>query len=254
MTSQDDLDKLNSAATSIIGRVSRLDTYTHSITAETAAEVDAVCYLRATLAPRAYIPPAGGWAAQYRTLAYLVSLVLEGGVQGDVLELGGGVSTIWTGLALRAAGKGRLTSVDHDLSYARKTHDLVLRHGLADHVRVVHAPLVDHSQLSHPSRWYDVSCLPEALPPVGLLFVDGPPAADEPLARAPAFVMLRDKLRDNALVVLDDVDRPGEQEILGNWTAEPSVDGSVSLEGQVGRSAVLRFTRSAPRGESGPST
>ena len=254
MTSEDQLDKLISATTSIIGRVSRLDTFAHSITAETAAEVDAISYLRSTLAPSAYIPPAGGWAAQYRTLAYLVSQILEGGVSGEILELGGGVSTIWAGLALRATGEGHLTSIDHDASFARRTQQNVLRHGLAAHVDVVHAPLVEQEVKGRRISWYDLSRLPTTLPPVGLLFVDGPPAAHEPLAREPAFVMLRDRLLDNALVVLDDVDRPGEQEILAMWTAEPSVIGSVSPVEQVGRSAVLRFARNATSEQSPSST
>jgi hypothetical protein len=57
---------------------------------------------------------------------------------------------------------------------------------------------------------------------VDLLLVDGPPAdtADKVLARYPALPALHGRLARGATVVLDDVERPGEQEVLRRWEGE----------------------------------
>ncbi|MER7073737.1 class I SAM-dependent methyltransferase [Terrabacter sp. NPDC000476] len=242
MTSDQKIDALTSGMTSIIGRLSRLDTYAHAIPVDVAGEVDAVHYLRSQLTPAAYIPPAGGWAAQYKTIAWLVAQILESRIEGLVLELGGGVSTVWLGLALRRRGEGALVSLDHDDDYANKTRRGVEQQGLQSYVSVLHTPLATQEIRGESRVWYDLASLEVPDSSVGLLFVDGPPATSEPLARDPAFVMLRSKLRDGALVVLDDVDRPGEQQILENWTAAAASDGStLSHIERLGRSVVLRF-------------
>ena len=58
--------------------------------------------------------------------------------------------------------------------------------------------------------------------PVDLLVVDGPPAdtADKVLARYPALPVVHPRLAPGATVVLDDVERPGEQEVLTRWERE----------------------------------
>ena len=55
--------------------------------------------------------------------------------------------------------------------------------------------------------------------------MDGPPAdtADKVLARYPALPALRARLAPGATVVLDDVERPGEQEVLTRWEREHDV-------------------------------
>ena len=57
---------------------------------------------------------------------------------------------------------------------------------------------------------------------IDLLVVDGPPAFEPGcgLARHRALVVLHDRLVAGATVVLDDVERAGEQEVLGRWEDE----------------------------------
>ena len=57
---------------------------------------------------------------------------------------------------------------------------------------------------------------------IDLLVVDGPPAFAVGFAHAryPALPVLRDRLAPGATVVLDDVERPGEQEVLRRWEGE----------------------------------
>ena len=61
---------------------------------------------------------------------------------------------------------------------------------------------------------------------IDLLVVDGPPAFADGLglARHPALPVLRDRLAPDATVVLDDVERPGEQEVLRRWEDEFGLD------------------------------
>ena len=71
----------------------------------------------------------------------------------------------------------------------------------------VHAPEVP---------WYDTGQLSD-LRRVDMLIVDGPPMPVHPLVRAPALPYFRSRLHGAWCVLLDDADRPGEQEILANW-------------------------------------
>src|SRR5215510_2023181 len=50
-------------------------------------------------------------------------------------------SPVLAAYCLEQAGRGRIISVDHEAVYCQATHDLLLRHGLQERVRVIHAPL-----------------------------------------------------------------------------------------------------------------
>ena len=58
--------------------------------------------------------------------------------------------------------------------------------------------------------------------PIDLLLVDGPPAYVDGygLARYPALPVLAHRLGAGATVILDDVERRGEQQILRHWERE----------------------------------
>ena len=223
----------------IIERISRLDTYVHTIASDVASEVDAMVYLRQTLGPSAYIPPAGGWAAQYKTIAYLVGEILENQDLDDVTELGSGVSTVWMGLALQARGRGHLTSVEHDPHYRARTNSFIQAHGLERIVTLRHAPLKD--LVGGGGTWYEVDTVRADLPQSGLLFIDGPPAVSDPQVRFPAIEHLHEHLRDQSLIVLDDFDRQGERDIVERWTATGGPGWRLVQEDVVGRSVVLRL-------------
>lgn len=237
MGNPDDLEKLFSGTKSIIGRLNRMESQLRSVTAESAGEIDAVAYLRESLRPVKYIPAAGGWAAPYRTIAHLVSMVLEGDFDGDLLELGGGTSTIWLGLAAKMIGNTKIISVDHDANYARRTADFIRRHELEDHVEVVLAPLVPVAIDGQEHSWYDLEKLPLRDSSVGCLFVDGPPADGGRYARYPAYPLLAPYLTGRAWVLLDDADRDDEREIAERWRASSPDLGQV---GQVARTSIMR--------------
>jgi predicted O-methyltransferase YrrM len=135
--------------------------------------------------------------------------------RATIVECGSGVSTVVLARLLRQRGGGSLTAIEHDAGWAMRVSELLAAEGLSAFARVLHAPL------SGAPPWYDRAVLEELPDAVDLLIVDGPPA-DKPgmgLARAPALELLDPRLADGATVVLDDLDRPGEQDVVAAWEA-----------------------------------
>ena len=177
------------------------------------ADLHAWHVLRPLLDGRPYLPFSPG-AMRAGGLVYVCNLIVHRAPR-QVVECGAGVSTVVLARLLAERGTGRLTALEHDPGWAERVEELIAREELAHVARVVLAPL-------DPSGWYDasgVARLPEA---VDLLVVDGPPAdrAEIALARHPALATLEPRLAADALVILDDVGRAGEQEVLARWERE----------------------------------
>ncbi|HUS15988.1 MAG TPA: class I SAM-dependent methyltransferase [Chloroflexia bacterium] len=158
-----------------------------------------------------------------------------------VVECGGGVSTFYIGRLLSRQG-GHLYTIEHDEDWARLLAAELTAEGLAGVVTVICAPLAPTS-VGWPGRstpWYaedQLTCLQRA-GGIDLLIVDGPPAysADLRYARYPAVPFFKDALAADYAVVLDDINRRGEQEILERWESmlgvkfqRRFVDGSIGL-------------------------
>ena len=126
------------------------------------------------------------------------------------------------GRALRKGG-GRLHSLEHDAGWAAFVRSWLEREGLEPIATVIEAPLRPHPLALDGADWYDAAAVAR-LPHDGidLLLVDGPPAGEPGLGRSryPALIALAERLADDAIVVLDDVDRPGEAEVLAAWERE----------------------------------
>jgi predicted O-methyltransferase YrrM len=148
-----------------------------------------------------------------------------------VLEVGSGTSTVVLARLLHErwpGGEHRHVAVEHDPAWALWVRGQLTREGLADRTTVLHVPLAPHRHGQAGLPWYDDDLLAAGLDaaladePVDLLVVDGPPAdtADTVLARYPALPALHARLAPGATVVLDDVERPGEQEVLDRWQRE----------------------------------
>jgi hypothetical protein len=162
-----------------------------------------------------------------------MDLVLN--VRRRVVELGSGISTVLLArlLCRRSPPAGfRVASVEHDARWVRWVTEQLEREGTGADVVVVHAPLAPHPRAERGLGWYDEAVLTQGLgtallgDPIDLLLVDGPPAyaAGRGLARYPALPVLREWLAPGATVVLDDAERPGEQEVLRRWERETGVD------------------------------
>ena len=129
-------------------------------------------------------------------------------------------------------GGFRVAAVEHDVRWVQWVTEQLDREGTGSDVVVVHAPLAPHPRAEPGLSWYDDAALTAGLrtalrgDPIDLLLVDGPPAyaAGHGLARYPALPVLRDWLAPGATVVLDDAERPGEQEVLRRWERETGFD------------------------------
>lgn len=145
-----------------------------------------------------------------------------------VVELGSGVSTFYIGRLLRQRG-GHIWTVEHDERWADLLARELASEGLDDVVTVVHAPLVPVQSVwpDEEAAWYEQSALKEmtAGQPIDLLVVDGPPAyqAGYEHSRYPAGPFFASTFADDYAIVLDDIDRRGEQDIMERWESELDV-------------------------------
>lgn len=200
-------------------------------------EVEALLQLYSKVSPTAPMPPSGKWALNPTGLLNLYALV-EKHRPSVIVELGSGTSTVWLGYAIVQQGHGRVVSLDHLSDYAEHTRAAIDLHGLSAISDIRVAPLTDTRVDDETYQWYDTATLAD-LDLIDLLFVDGPPGATGHDARYPAVPMLLDRLADGALVVLDDIDRADEVEIVERWLKHtPGLTREATV---VGDQAVLRY-------------
>ena len=160
----------------------------------------------------------GGWAADPWLLHNAVRLLIDTR-PGLVVECGSGSSTVVLAQCLRALGKGRVVSIDHDPEYARRTTEMLQQRGLNDVATVITAPLADRELDGGSVRWYDAQFEPLIQGSIDVLVVDGPPGDTARRARYPAVPLLRRKLAPECRILMDDGDRPDEYAIAHAWHA-----------------------------------
>lgn len=168
----------------------------------------------------AELPPTGSFAVRPGTLAALVTTLLRS-KPGVVVECGSGSSTVWLAAALRYLGKGHVYALEHEPRYGAQTQYYLDGNDVGSFATIVPAPLEEIEPEGH--TWYSrssVESLPES---IDFLFVDGPPKAVGEHARAPALAEFASRLRHGSLVLLDDMQRADEQEIVSRWIADPSL-------------------------------
>ncbi|MFI5491042.1 class I SAM-dependent methyltransferase [Actinoplanes sp. NPDC051859] len=206
-------------------------------------EIEAMFQLFAEFTPRAPMPSSGDLALNPTDLLSLLHLVRQRQPQ-LVVELGSsGTSAVWLGYVLEQIG-GRLVSYDHDSEHATRTTQLLAAHGLSAVAEVRTAPLTDLVVDGRTYRWYDVDKL-GGIRDIDLLLIDGPPAATGPDARYPALHALQSRLSAEATVILDDVNRPDEQDAVRRWTE--NIAGLTAEPQLLGRHAVLSYLRSGTK-------
>ena len=164
-------------------------------------------------------PPLGTWAIE-ADFARLVAQELDHGAD-VVLELGSGVSTLLIASILNSRNSGRLISVDHDHRFASETRARLERAGITDRVELVVAPLRPQAFGSITTDWYDTAAVLERLTPrpIDLLIVDGPPSTSH-WARWPAMEVLRPRLSEHAVVLLDDGRQRRERSVALRWARD----------------------------------
>jgi len=183
-----------------------------------------------------------GWSLEPASLANLLRLVIERR-PALIVECGSGASTVWLARAAREYG-GRVVALEHQEEYARAVRDDLVRHKLEHIADVRLAPLESFELDGEQYRWYARDAWVD-LDGIELLLVDGPPKATGLRARYPAVPLLGAQLAAGALLVLDDVHREVERDVLSAWQVE---SGSLSAHWSIGpRTAAMEWQQaSAP--------
>jgi predicted O-methyltransferase YrrM len=138
-----------------------------------------------------------------------------------IVECGGGISTIYIGRLLRER-EGHLFTIEESAEWASSLSRQINKEHLSDYVSIAHAPITDIRLGGATERWYSTEVVDDLIggKPIDLLIIDGPLAEHHPLTRYPALPYLHRSLQASATVVVDDIDRPGEQQIVKRWEDE----------------------------------
>jgi predicted O-methyltransferase YrrM len=154
------------------------------------------------------LPPFGGWAASADFLIILAEHILNE-KPDTIVEFGSGVSTIVAARCLQINGRGRLTSYDHDASFAGITRARASRLGLEVDIHVVELG----TNPGFDGKWYNVENPPGR---IDLMVVDGPPNTIHAQTRGGAGLVFS-RLSAGGIILLDDAQRPGEKAIVERW-------------------------------------
>jgi hypothetical protein len=147
-----------------------------------------------------------GWGNEYWSALpeYLEAVVLYGrSARGPVLECGTGLTT----LVLAAIGAD-VWALESNEEWRARVETELARNGLSAHVMA--APLRDYGDFD----WYDVD--PASMPRFSLVVCDGPSSATRG-GRYGLLPVMGGHLAHGCNVLLDDVDREGEKQVLASW-------------------------------------
>jgi hypothetical protein len=130
-----------------------------------------------------------------------------------IVEAGSGVSSVVISEWLQSVSSdAKHYALDHLEKYAKETARKVRN----SNSEVLYAPLKNYEINGTNWAWYDISGL-ETVNQIDLLIIDGPPEDIQKEARFPALPLLFEKLSDQAVIILDDTNRPDEQSIIQKW-------------------------------------
>jgi predicted O-methyltransferase YrrM len=202
------------------------------------ADLGAWQILTPLLARDPYLP----WTSGSMRPAALVAVcneIVHGG-RTRIVECGSGFGTVVLARLLRERGAGALVALEHDRHWAALVEEQLRTEGLGEIARVHYAPL------GGDPPWYDLHDSDRLPAEVDLLIVDGPPAFDpgHETRRSPALPWFGDRLVAGAKVILDDIDRDGEREVLARW--EASSDWRFEIDAITGTASGTVTIRSPP--------
>ncbi len=138
--------------------------------------------------------------------------------KGPILECGSGLTTILLGMIARKRGI-EVWSLEHNPTWAHYV-EKILQQCKIQGVEICQAPLYDYGEFT----WYQP---PWERMPSGfqLIVCDGPPGSI-PGGRYGLVPLSKEKFDKNAIIILDDAQRPMEAEIARRWAEE----GGMNLE------------------------
>lgn len=142
----------------------------------------------------------------------------------SLIEFGAGISTFYFAQFARETGANFL-SVEQDKEWIAFLRPLLNAQDLLNCVELVHVPAVEavDSNSLQPMSWFHLDLLNDLTKEMefDLAFVDAPISqAGCRNVRGPAGPWLAPKLKEDFCVFLDDINRPGEQEIANAWVRQ----------------------------------
>jgi len=143
--------------------------------------------------------------------------------RSTIVECGSGISTFYIARLLKQNG-GHLYTIEHERQWCDMMSHRLQKEGLDRLVTLIYAPLQATDLAIDNIPWYDTNAIEKQLSKetkIDLLLVDGPPAYEEHLkySRYPAVPYFLPQLSEEYAIVLDDVNRGGEREVLSQWEA-----------------------------------
>src|SRR5215471_12830934 len=150
-----------------------------------------------------------GWSAFPEFLSACVGHALA--TKGAILECGSGLTTILLGL-LAKQQRNIVWALEDSQEWSATVNGVLRRHRI-DSVRLRTAPLRNFGGF----YWYDPPL--SEMPEFSLVICDGPPA-QTPGGRYGLLPVMREKLCNGAVVLLDDAKREDDRGIGRRWAAE----------------------------------
>lgn len=166
-----------------------------------------------------YLPITNSSMRPYNLASILNDIVINN--RSKILEFGSGTSTILITRLIKSNNLNCcITSIDHDVNWIKSVEKYIHDDGTLNNVEFIHAPL-SNSGNKNGLEWYDLhrNSFLEKENFFDLVIIDGPPAWEKGknMTRYPAYPFIENKLSDNSVVYLDDIDRGGEMAILKKW-------------------------------------
>lgn len=147
----------------------------------------------------------------------------------NIIEFGSGISSILIGRLIKNNNlNATLISIEHDLKWRNVLRGYLNTEKLEDVVEVLHLPLMNCKLSIENNDWYDIERLSDSLGDkvFDMVLIDGPPAweASKGMARYPALPFIRDRLKKDFSIYLDDANRQGESVIIKKWEREYGIN------------------------------
>jgi predicted O-methyltransferase YrrM len=149
----------------------------------------------------------------------------------SVVELGGGISTVFMAKTLSDRG-GTLLTVEEDADWLAQVGEMVRLANIGPGTwQGLHAAMAPCSTSVGGSQWYEEDTLNGALGnrKFDMCLVDGPCATvHNVLCRFPAGAFIANYLSEDYALFVDDVDRAGELRIARSWAKD--MGGTLRIE------------------------
>lgn len=180
--------------------------------------IDALLSIHNLIKLNAPLPIMHEWRISSDYAHEVLSSILEK-KEGNVIDIGSGVSTILWGYGVKQNGKGKVLALEHSKEYYQKTKALIKAHQLENYCELHYCPLIEYTIDNKKWLWYDINKV-NILNNISVISVDGPPGSTQYMARYPAIPLLTEFISENTLVFLDDGNRDEEKLIAEKWEVE----------------------------------